>query len=48
VARTADLAVEVARKRVKAGITAEDQARLVDQYIGRLAAAPPAGREASA
>ena len=42
VARTADLAVEIASKRVKATITAEDQARLVDQYIGRLAAAPAA------
>ena len=42
VARTADLAVEVAARRVKATITAEDQARLVDQYLGRLAAAPGA------
>jgi F0F1-type ATP synthase membrane subunit b/b' len=45
VARTADLAVEVAAKRVKSTITAEDQARLVDRYLGRLAAAPaPDGR----
>jgi F-type H+-transporting ATPase subunit b len=42
VARTADLAVAVAAKRVKSIITAEDQARLVDQYLGRLAAAPAA------
>ncbi len=44
VARTADLAVEIAATRVKATITADDQARLVDQYIGRLAAAPAADR----
>lgn len=42
VARTADLAVEMAATRVRATITAEDQARLVDQYIGRLASAPAA------
>jgi F-type H+-transporting ATPase subunit b len=42
VARTADLAVAVAAKRVKATITAEDQARLVDHYLGRLAASPAA------
>ena len=42
VAHTADLAVAVAAKRVKATITAQDQARLVDQYLGRLAAAPAA------
>lgn len=42
VARTADLAVEIAGTRVRATITAEDQARLVDQYIGRMAAAPAA------
>jgi F-type H+-transporting ATPase subunit b len=41
-ARTADLAVAVAAARVKRTITAEDQARLVDQYLGRLAAEPPA------
>jgi F-type H+-transporting ATPase subunit b len=40
IARTADLAVAVAAARVKATITAEDQARLVDQYLGRLAATP--------
>ena len=48
VAHTADLAVAVAAKRVKATITAEDQARLVDQYLGRLAAAPAADRQATA
>jgi len=48
VARTADLAVAVAAKRVKATITAEDQARLVDRYLGRLAAAPAADRQATA
>jgi F-type H+-transporting ATPase subunit b len=41
-ARTADLAVAVAAQRVKATITAEDQARLVDQYLARLAAPPAA------
>jgi F-type H+-transporting ATPase subunit b len=44
VALTADLAVGIAAKRVKATITAEDQARLVDQYLGRLATAPSADR----
>jgi len=48
VARTADLAVEIAAARVKATITAEDQARLVDQYIGRLAASPAADRPVTA
>jgi len=48
VARTADLAVEIAATRVRATITAEDQARLVDQYIGRLAAAPAADRPVTA
>lgn len=48
VARTADLAVEVAARRVKSTITAEDQARLVDQYLGRLAAAPAADRQVRA
>ena len=43
-ARTADLAVAVAATRVKATITAADQARLVDQYLGRLAAAPACGQ----
>jgi F0F1-type ATP synthase membrane subunit b/b' len=44
VAHTADLAVAVAAKRVKATITADDQARLVDRYLGRLAAAPSPDR----
>ena len=45
VAHTADLAVAVAAARVKSIITAEDQARLVDRYLGRLASAPvPGGR----
>ena len=45
VAHTADLAVGIAAARVKSTITAEDQARLVDRYLGRLAAAPvPDGR----
>jgi F-type H+-transporting ATPase subunit b len=48
VARTADLAIIVAAKRVKATITAEDQARLVDQYLGRLAAVPAAGKQVTA
>ena len=48
VARTADLAVAIAGKRVKSTITADDQARLVDQYLGRLASAPAAGRQVSA
>ena len=48
VAHTADLAVAVAATRVKATITAEDQARLVDQYLGRLAAAPGADRQVTA
>ena len=43
-ARTADLAVAVAATRVKATITAEDQARLVDQYLGRLAARAGGGQ----
>jgi hypothetical protein len=33
---------------VKATINAADQARLVDQYLGRLAAAPPADKQVSA
>ena len=33
---TADLAVAIASKRVKATITAADQARLVDRYLGQL------------
>jgi F-type H+-transporting ATPase subunit b len=48
VARTADLAVEVAARRVKSTITTEDQARLVDQYLGRLASTPAAGRQVTA
>ena len=48
VARTADLAVSIAAKRVKRTITADDQARLVDQYLGRLASAPAAGRQVRA
>ena len=48
VARTADLAVAIAAKRVKSTITADDQARLVDQYLGRLASAPAAGRQVRA
>ena len=48
VARTADLAVAVAARRVKATITAADQARLVDQYLRRLAAAPAAGKQVTA
>jgi F-type H+-transporting ATPase subunit b len=47
-ARTADLAVAIAAKRVKATINAEDQARLVDEYLGRLAAAPPADTQVTA
>jgi F-type H+-transporting ATPase subunit b len=37
---TADLAVAIASKRVKATITAADQARLVDRYLGQLGRAP--------
>lgn len=48
IARTADLAVAVAGARVKSTITAEDQARLVDQYLSRLAAAPAAEGRVSA
>ena len=48
VARTADLAVGIAAARVKSTITAADQARLVDQYLGRLASAPAAGGQVSA
>jgi len=35
-AHTADLAVAIASTRVKATITAADQARLVDRYLGQL------------
>jgi F0F1-type ATP synthase membrane subunit b/b' len=42
---TAALAVAIASKRVKATITAADQARLVDRYLGQLSRTPgPAGR----
>jgi len=37
---TADLAVAIASKRVKATITAADQARLVDQYLTHLGRTP--------
>jgi F-type H+-transporting ATPase subunit b len=44
-AHTADLAVAIASKRVKATITAADQARLVDRYLGQLSRTPgPDGR----
>jgi F-type H+-transporting ATPase subunit b len=39
-AHTADLAVAIASKRVKATITAADQARLVDRYLGQLGRTP--------
>jgi F-type H+-transporting ATPase subunit b len=48
VTRTADLAVGIAARRVKSTITAEDQARLVDQYVGRLAAVPAADKQVRA
>lgn len=48
VAHTADLAVGIAAKRVKSTITAEDQARLVDQYLGRLGSAPAADGQVTA
>ena len=35
-ARAADLAVEIALARVRATITPEDHARLVDRYLGQL------------
>ncbi len=47
-ARTADLAVAIAEKRVRAAITADDQARLVDQYLGQLGRTPMAGKQVSA
>jgi len=40
--------VGIAAARVKSTITADDQARLVDQYLGRLASAPAAGGQVSA
>jgi F-type H+-transporting ATPase subunit b len=39
-AHTADLAVAIASTRVKAAITAADQARLVDRYLGQLGRTP--------
>ncbi|MCU0250982.1 MAG: hypothetical protein MUE61_12275 [Vicinamibacterales bacterium] len=47
-ARTADLAVAVAATRVKATINAADQARLVDQYLGRLGAARTLDKQVTA
>jgi F-type H+-transporting ATPase subunit b len=48
VAHTADLAVGIAAARVRSTITAEDQARLVDRYLGGLASAPAAGGQVTA
>jgi len=48
VAHTADLAVQIAARRVKSTITTEDQARLVDQYLGRLASTPAADGQVTA
>jgi F-type H+-transporting ATPase subunit b len=36
VTHAADLAVQVARERIRERITGEDQARLVDQYLARM------------
>jgi F-type H+-transporting ATPase subunit b len=47
-ARTADLAVAIAARRVQATITPEDQARLVDRYLSQLRSAPAAGKQVSA
>jgi F-type H+-transporting ATPase subunit b len=47
-AHTADLAVAIASKRVKATITAADQARLVDRYLGQLGRAPGTERRVTA
>lgn len=45
---TADLAVAIASKRVKATITGADHARLVDRYLGQLGHTPgPDGRVAA-
>jgi F0F1-type ATP synthase membrane subunit b/b' len=45
VGHTADLAVGIASARLKATITAADQARLVDRYLGQLGRAQgPAGQ----
>lgn len=41
-AHTADLAVAVAARRVRAAMTSEDQVRLVDQYLGRMGKPPAA------
>jgi F-type H+-transporting ATPase subunit b len=45
---TADLAVAIASKRVKATITAADQARLVDRYLGQLVRTPGPDRRVTA
>jgi F-type H+-transporting ATPase subunit b len=45
---TADLAVAIASKRVKATITAADQARLVDRYLGQLGRTPGPDRRVTA
>jgi F-type H+-transporting ATPase subunit b len=47
-ARTADLAVAIAARRVQATITPDDQARLVDRYLSQLRSAPAAGKQAGA
>jgi F-type H+-transporting ATPase subunit b len=47
-ARAAGLAVEIASARVRATITAEDQARLVDRYLGQLNRASITGKQVSA
>jgi len=47
-ARTADLAVAIAARRVQATITPEDQARLVDRYLSQLRGAPAAGKQVGA
>jgi F-type H+-transporting ATPase subunit b len=48
VVHTADLAVAIAATRVKATITAEDQARLVDRYLGQLGRTPAVGGQVTA
>jgi F0F1-type ATP synthase membrane subunit b/b' len=45
---TANLAVAIASKRVKATITAADQARLVDRYLGQLGRTPGPDRRVTA
>lgn len=47
-AHTADLAVAVAARRVRATITAEDQARLVDRYLRQLGRVAEPGPQVSA